>query len=186
MELVTLILLACALAMDSFAVSITAGLSLSRFKFGTVCRISFVFALFQGCMPVIGWALGQSFVETISDYDHWVVFVLLLFIGGKMIYESFKHEEQAHCINIYSNKTIIGLAIATSIDALAVGISFSLLDVEIFFPALIIGLITFAFAFTGQTIGYKLGSIFKTKVEFIGGLLLIGIGVRILISHLLA
>ncbi|MCG8579002.1 MAG: manganese efflux pump MntP family protein [Bacteroidales bacterium] len=185
MELITLLLLACALAMDSFAVSITAGLSLKQFAPATMSRISLTFAIFQGAMPVIGWSLGRNFVDIISDYDHWVVFGLLLLIGGKMVYESLRQEEEVHSINIYSKRTISALALATSIDALAVGISFSLLNVDIVFSALIIGLMTFLFSFGGLTIGLKLGSIFKRKVELIGGLLLIAIGTRVLITHLM-
>ncbi len=186
MEILTLLLIASALAMDSFAVSITAGISLQRFKAATMLRISLIFAFFQGLMPVIGWSLGLNFVEVISSYDHWVVFVLLSFIGGKMIYEAIQHQEAAHSINIYSNKTICALGFATSIDALAVGFSFSLLDVKIGIPAFVIGLTTFVFSFAGLTIGMKLGSIFRTKIELIGGLILVGIGFKVLISHLIA
>ncbi|MBK3517707.1 manganese efflux pump MntP [Carboxylicivirga marina] len=185
MELITLLLLACALAMDSFAVSITAGLSLKQFNATTMSRISVTFALFQGLMPVIGWSLGTNFAAAISRYDHWIVFALLCFIGGKMIYDAIQQHEQAHCINIYSKRTICSLAIATSIDALAVGFTFSLLEVDIVFSAFIIGLMTFIFSFAGLTIGLKLGSIFQRKVEFIGGLLLIAIGTKVLITHLL-
>ncbi|MBR8535771.1 manganese efflux pump [Carboxylicivirga sediminis] len=186
MEILTLILLASALAMDSFAVSITAGISLKRFKASTMLRISLIFAFFQGIMPVIGWSLGLNFVEVISNYDHWVVFILLGFIGGKMIYEALQHHEEAHCINIYSNRTICLLGIATSIDALAVGFSFSLLDVEIILPAIIIGCTTFLFSFGGLTIGLKLGSIFRSKIELIGGIILVGIGFKVLIEHIFA
>lgn len=186
MEILTLILIASALAMDSFAVSITAGISLKRFKAATMLRISLIFAFFQGLMPLIGWSLGLNFVEVISNYDHWVVFILLSLIGGKMIYEAMQHQEEAHSINIYSNKTICALGFATSIDALAVGFSFSLLDVEIGLPAIIIGLTTFVFSFGGLTIGLKLGSIFRTKIELVGGLILLGIGIKVLVSHLIA
>ncbi|MBS2212171.1 manganese efflux pump [Carboxylicivirga mesophila] len=186
MEILTLILLASALAMDSFAVSITAGISLKRFKASTMLRISLIFAFFQGVMPVIGWSLGLNFVEIISSYDHWVVFVLLGIIGGKMIYEALQHQEEAHSINIYSNRTICLLGIATSIDALAVGFSFSLLEVHIIYPALIIGVTTFIFSFGGLTIGLKLGSIFRSKIELIGGIILVGIGFKVLIEHVFA
>jgi len=186
MELLTLFLIAIGLAMDSFAVSITAGLSLKRFKLSTISRVSIVFAFFQGLMPVIGWALGQTFSDIISAYDHWVVFGLLLLIGGKMIYESLTQQEEAHCINIYSKRTICTLGMATSIDALAVGISFSLLNVEIFFSAAIIGVTTFILSFLGLTLGLKLGSIFRSKVELLGGVILIGIGIKVLVSHLMA
>lgn len=184
MEILSLLVLAVGLAMDSFAVSITVGLSINQFRFKTVGKVCFLFALFQGSMPVIGWWLGLSFAEAISDYDHWVVFALLLFIGGKMIYESLQYKESAPYINVYNNKTITALALATSIDALAVGISFSLLDVYIILPAIVIGLVTLLFSLLGISIGWKLGSIFRNKIELIGGLLLIAIGIKILIEHL--
>ena len=186
MELITLFFIAIGLAMDSFAVSITAGLSLKRFKLSTISRVSITFAFFQGLMPVIGWAVGQTFADIIGVYDHWVVFGLLLLIGGKMIYEALKHEDEAHCINIYCNKTICTLGVATSIDALAVGISFSLLEVQIVYSAFFIGLITFILSFLGLTIGLKLGSIIRSKVELIGGIILIMIGIKVLITHLIA
>lgn len=175
--------MAIALAMDSFAVSISAGLSLKFFQLKTMSKISVFFAVFQGLMPVIGWFLGRSFENYIKSIDHWVAFLLLSFIGGKMIYESFKHESEAPCINPHCTKTITTLAIATSIDALAVGISFSLLGVEIMFPAFIIGLTTLIFAFGGLTIGLRLGSVLKNKIEFLGGVILIGIGMKILLEH---
>jgi putative Mn2+ efflux pump MntP len=185
MKTVTLLLIAIALAMDSFAVSITAGLSLNRFKIRTIGRISIIFALCQGLMPVIGWLLGQTVVEYISAIDHWIVFGLLSFIGGKMIYESLEYQQSAPYINIYSNRTISGLGLITSIDALAVGISFSLLKVEIFFSALVIGLVTLGFSFLGLTIGWRLGSVCRNKIELVGGTILIGIGLKVLISHLM-
>ncbi|MBS2097508.1 manganese efflux pump MntP [Carboxylicivirga linearis] len=185
MEFLSLLLLAVALAMDSFAVSITVGLSIKKIKFNPVGKVCLLFAFFQGIMPVIGWALGQSFADAISAYDHWVVFALLLFIGGKMLYEAFQYNESAPFVNAYNNKTITMLAIATSIDALAVGISFSLLNVDIVMPAIVIGIVTFIFSHLGIAIGWKLGSIFRNKMEIIGGILLIGIGIKILIEHLL-
>ncbi|MCU4165251.1 manganese efflux pump MntP family protein [Carboxylicivirga caseinilyticus] len=185
MEFFSLLLIAIALAMDSFAVSITVGLSIKKIKFNPVGKVCLTFAFFQGIMPVIGWFLGQSFAESISAYDHWVVFILLLFIGGKMLYEAFQYQESAPFVNAYNNKTITMLAIATSIDALAIGISFSLLDVDIVFPAIVIGMVTFIFSHLGIAIGWKLGSIFRNKIEIIGGLLLIGIGIKILVEHLL-
>lgn len=186
MEILTLCLIASALAMDSFAVSITAGISMKRFKASTMLRISLIFAFFQGLMPVLGWSLGLNFVEIICHYDHWVVFILLSIIGGKMVYEALQHQEEAHNINIYSNRTICILGMATSIDALAVGFSFSLLEVHIVFPAIIIGITTFLFSFGGLTIGLKLGSIFRSKIELVGGILLVGIGIKVLVEHLWA
>ena len=183
MTLLTLIFIAVALAMDSFAVSITTGSVLRKFHFKAMGKISFLFALFQGAMPVIGWYAGESFEEYIRDYDHWVAFFLLTFIGGKMIYESVWGEEETPYLDPYSFRKMATLAIATSIDAFAIGISFSVLNIEIAFPALIIGLVTFIFSFAGLTIGIKLGRAFGSKVELIGGLILIFIGVKILLEH---
>ncbi len=183
LTLSTLILIAIALAMDSFAVSISTGSVLKQFHFKAMGKISFLFALFQGAMPVIGWYAGESFEEYIRDYDHWVAFVLLTVIGGKMIYESIWGEEETQYLDPYSFRKMATLAIATSIDAFAIGISFSVLNLEIVFPALIIGLVTFLFSFAGLTIGIKLGKAFGSKVELIGGLILIFIGVKILLEH---
>lgn len=185
MELISLLLIAVALAMDSFAVSISVGLSLKKFQLSTIGKVCLFFAVFQGSMPLIGWWLGQSFSDLISSIDHWVVFVLLSFIGGKMVIGALKYQESAPYVNIYSNKTITALAFATSIDALAVGISFSLLNVDIIVPALIIGLVTFFFSLIGISLGWRLGSRFRNKIELLGGIILIGIGVKILIEHTL-
>jgi len=184
MEIIALLLIAIALAMDSFAVSISAGIVLKHYQFNIFGKISIMFALFQGLMPVLGWWLGQLFEETIKAYDHWIAFILLGFIGGKMIYEALKNDNNTHCLNPYCIKTVAALAFLTSIDALAVGITFSLLDVEIIFPAIIIGITTLIFSFLGLGIGVKLGAYFGNKIEFFGGVILILIGVKILIEHL--
>lgn len=183
LSFITLLFIAVALAMDSFAVSITTGSVLKRFHFEAMGKISFLFALFQGVLPVIGWMAGESFEEYIRDYDHWVAFILLVFIGGKMIYESFWGNEDTMFLDPYSFRKMATLAIATSIDAFAIGISFSVLDQGIFYPAVIIGIVTFIFSFGGLTIGIKLGRTFGSKVELIGGLILIAIGVKILLEH---
>jgi len=185
MELSTLIFLATGLAMDSFAVAISAGTALKRFKARRMLQISITFAVCQGLMPVAGWLMGYRFVESISSYDHWVVFALLSLIGGKMIYEACQESDDSVGINIDSRRTIFLLGLATSIDALAVGFSFSLLDIAILQPALIIGLTTLLFSFSGLFIGLNLGRLLKNKVEFLGGLILIGIAFKMLLSHLL-
>ncbi len=183
MTLSTLIIIAIALAMDSFAVSITTGSVLKHFNFKAMGKISFLFALFQGAMPVVGWLAGNSFEEYIKEYDHWIAFALLCAIGGKMIYEAFWGKEGIPYLDPYSFKKMAILAIATSIDAFALGISFSILDVDIIYPAFIIGFITFMFSFAGLTIGIKIGRAFGSKAELIGGLTLIFIGVKILLEH---
>jgi len=169
--------------MDSFAVSITTGSVLKQFHLRAMGKISFLFALFQGVLPVIGWYAGESFEELIRDYDHWVAFVLLTLIGSKMIFESFSGGDEATYLDPHSFKKMATLAIATSIDAFAIGISFSVLNLDIAFPAIVIGIVTFVFSFAGLTIGIKLGRTFGAKVELIGGLILILIGVKILLEH---
>ncbi len=183
MTLPTLIFIGIALAMDSFAVSITTGSVLKQFQFRAMGKISFLFALFQGALPVIGWYAGESFEQYIRDYDHWVAFILLTLIGGKMIYEAFWGDEETSYLDPYSFRKMAALAIATSIDAFAIGISFSVLKIGIVFPAVIIGVITFIFSFAGLTIGIKLGRRFGSKVELAGGLILIFIGTKILLEH---
>jgi putative Mn2+ efflux pump MntP len=169
--------------MDSFAVSISTGSVLKQFHFRAMGKISFLFAIFQGMLPVIGWYAGESFEEYIRDYDHWVAFILLSLIGGKMIYESFWGGEDTPFLDPHSFRKMATLAIATSIDAFAIGISFSVLNIDIFYPAFIIGIVTFIFSFAGLTIGIKLGRAFGSKVELVGGLILIFIGVKILLEH---
>jgi putative Mn2+ efflux pump MntP len=148
-------------------------------------RIAFAFGLFQAVMPVIGWLTGVKLQNVMQSYDHWIAFGLLLFIGAKMIYEAFVIEENEKKQNPLKLTVLLGLAIATSLDALAVGLSFAFLHVQIILPALIIGVITFFISFLGVYLGNKIGEKFGTKMEIIGGLILIGIGVRILIQHLL-
>jgi len=183
LTLPTLIFIAIALAMDSFAASISTGSVLKHFHLKAMSKISFLFALFQGTMPVIGWFAGNSFEEYISDYDHWIAFILLSAIGGKMIHEALWGNDDSTYLDPHSFKKMAALAIATSIDALALGISFSILDVDITYPAFIIGLVTFIFSFAGLTIGVKVGNRFGSKVEIVGGLILIAIGLKVLLEH---
>lgn len=180
-----LITIAIGLAIDSFAVSISAGIALKKIHLSVMGKISLTFAFFQGMMPVVGWSIGRSFKEYIEAYDHWIAFGLLSIIGGKMVYESFDKSDDAKCaLNPYCKKTITALSVATSIDALAVGVSFSILGLEIVSPALIIGLVTFIFSFGGLIIGIKLGNFHRRKIEFAGGVILVGIGIKILVDHL--
>ncbi len=185
MDYISIVVIAIGLAMDAFAVSIAAGVSLKCFQAKPAFRVALFFGFFQAIMPYLGWLAGSSFSKSIALYDHWVVFFLLLFIGGKMIYESFiitKAESSCDPNNIIN---VFLLAIATSIDALAVGISFSILDQQIIEPIIIIGVITFVLTLFGVYIGSKIGSIFENKIEFLGGIILIAIGTKILLEHLL-
>ena len=184
MNLVTIIIIAVGLAMDAFAVSIASGITLKRVRLSYALRIALFFGGFQAVMPLIGWLVGSSFSSYIAAFDHWVAFGLLAFIGGKMIYESTVLKAAEKKTDPSKLMILIVLAIATSIDAFAVGLSFSVLQVHIIQPVIIIGLVTFLLSLLGVYIGGKFGSIFENKIEFIGGLVLIGIGFKILIEHL--
>lgn len=142
-------------------------------------------AVFQGVMPLLGWLAGNTFENSIKGVDHWVAFILLTIIGGKMIYEGIKNKgNEGNCFCPSNNTVLAGMALATSIDALIVGIGFGLLDVPILQPVLIIGSITFLFSASGVWIGHKIGNRFNSGLEIAGGLILIGLGLKILIEHL--
>ena len=176
------------LAMDAFAVSICKGIKMPKLKKLRIIIIAVFFGGFQMLMPLIGWLLGNQLVQYISAFDHWIAFSLLAFIGGKMALESFKKDENCSCEKEDSLdiKELFMLAIATSIDALAVGITFSLYpDINIVSSIGIIGAITFVLCSLGVVIGHKFGSKFKSKAELIGGLVLIGIGLKLLIEGML-
>jgi putative Mn2+ efflux pump MntP len=178
--------IALALAMDAFAVSV--GLSVHRKGLlrGQVFRLAFSFGIFQFLMPLLGWLAGQTIIESIKSIDHWVAFGLLAVIGAKMIYESFK--SRASTSNQERDPTkglvLFMLSVATSIDALAVGLSFAALDLPVFIPALIIGIVAFVMTIIGTKIGPLFGRLVGKMAEFIGGCVLILIGINILIDHL--
>jgi len=174
--------IALGLAMDSFAVSISSGSIIKRHHINNNLKIALFFGIFQGIMLLLGWIVGMSLNELLSNIDHWLAFGILTFIGVKMIIESKKSESNFDPLNTYILTT---LAFATSIDALAVGLSFSLLKISIIIPALIIGIITFILSFLGVIIGKKFGHLFQGSIEIIGGIILIIIGLKILIQHLL-
>ena len=187
MNLITIIVIAIGLAMDAFAVSVATGVTYKKPRSDHALRMALAFGGFQAIMPIVGWLAGLTLREFIGDYDHWVAFTLLAFIGGKMIYESFKIKRAQQQADTLSAAMILVLALATSIDALAVGITFSfLLAGSLVIAVIIIGLITFAFSYAGFYIGKSFGHFFETRIEAIGGLILIGIGVKILLEHLLA
>lgn len=183
MDFVAIVFIAIGLAMDSFAVSISYGTVLKNFQFREASIMALVMGGFQAVMPVVGWLLAFRFSTYISDFDHWIAFLLLLYLGGKMMYESLKKEETQKTI-CFNAKTLLILGIATSIDALAVGISFAFLNISIILPVILIGIIAFVFSFSGVFIGQRFGKLKKINVNFIGGLILIGIGTKILIEHL--
>lgn len=188
MGIVELLLIAVGLSMDAFAVSVCKGLGM---KTGINLKQTFLIALFfggfQALMPFIGWLVGSQFEKYITAYDHWIAFVLLCFIGGKMLYECIfkKGEDAAESESALDIKELFVLAIATSIDALAVGVTFALLpDVNIGTSVLLIGLTTFLLSGIGVFIGNRFGSRFEKKAEIAGGVILILIGLKILLEHL--
>ena len=184
MDFLTVFILAIGLSMDSFAVSVGCGLAEQKISFGHASKISFSLAFFQGFLPLLGWYMGTEIREYVESVDHWIAVILLLFLGGKMIAQSFKPAGQENTSDIYSWKHIITLSIATSIDALVVGFSYALASTtNILSGALIIGAVTFFFAMLGIRIGKDVGDTFGPKVELIGGIILIAIGIRIFIQH---
>ena len=183
MDLLTVFILAIGLSMDSFAVSVGCGLSEQKISFRSAAKISFSFAFFQGLLPVFGWYMGTEIREYVEKVDHWIAFILLFFLGSRMILHRFKDADQNKIADIYSWKHIITLSVATSIDALVVGFSYAMASTgNIFGGAFIIGAVTFFFAMLGIRIGKDVGNTFGTKVELIGGIILIGTGLRILIQ----
>ena len=182
MGLVELIILSVGLAMDAFAVSICKGLAMKKMKWKNAIIIGLYFGIFQAIMPLIGYLLGVRFQSAITSIDHWVAFVLLVGIGANMIREAFGEEEQLD--DSFSVKTMLPLAVATSIDALAVGVSFACIDVDIVPAIAIIGTTTFILSAVGIKIGNVFGAKYKSKAEFLGGAVLILLGLKILLEDL--
>ncbi|NLV36834.1 MAG: manganese efflux pump [Clostridiaceae bacterium] len=185
MELAELIIIAVGLSMDAFAVAICKGLSVQSLKVKHALITGLFFGGFQAIMPLIGHLFGTQFSEYIVTVDHWIAFALLSVIGINMIRES----RQEHCENVgntFGLKSMLILSLATSIDALAVGVTFAFLQVDILPAVLTIGIITFLFSAAGVKIGNVFGAKFKSKAEFAGGIILIGMGLKILVEHLTA
>lgn len=182
MSFIELFLIAVGLSMDAFAVSVCKGLSVKRLSPKHALLVGIYFGGFQFLMPVIGYLLGFRFEHIITNIDHWIAFVLLAFIGGNMIKESFGESEELN--DDFSFKTMLMMAVATSIDALAVGITFAFLSVRILPAAGLIGITTFIISGAGIYIGNVFGAKYKSKAELAGGVILILIGVKILLEHL--
>lgn len=188
MSFVELFLIAVGLAMDAFAVSICKGLQMKQinYRHGTV--IALFFGVFQGVMPLLGWFLGSSFGPYITEADHWVAFVLLAFIGGKMIYEALHGDDDGQASEsggVLDIRELFVLSVATSIDALAVGITFALLpDTNIWVSITVIAVVTFVLSLIGVIIGNRFGTRYKDKAELFGGVILVLIGLKILLEHL--
>lgn len=187
MELSAIFILGIGLSMDAFAAALVKGLCSKEKHWGLALKVGLYFGFFQGFMVWIGYTLGLSFSSLISSFDHWVAFFLLLAIGGKMIYEGFQPKDLSCEIDPGTSvKAMITISIATSIDALAVGISLALLNTKIISTALIIGVVTFSLSFIGVRIGKRWAAQLDNTAEIIGGLVLIGIGIKILLDHLMA
>lgn len=187
MSYIEILLVGIGLSMDAFAASICQGLSMKKLSVKSMLIIGLFFGGFQALMPTVGFLLGTQFEAYIVSIDHWVAFVLLCFIGGKMLFDVIKgeddeiNEEMEYKLDV---KNIAVLAVATSIDALAVGISMAFLSVDIISAASMIGITTFVISSAGVVIGHKFGTKYKDKATIVGGLILILIGVKILLEHL--
>ncbi|MBN2011206.1 manganese efflux pump [candidate division KSB1 bacterium] len=186
MNLIEIVTIACGLAMDASAVSLVAAASgyadNKRAKF----RLSFHFGLFQFIMPVLGWVAGIHFVSYVAAFDHWIAFGLLGIVGGRMILSGFDTSVEKYRSDPSRGWSLVMLSVATSIDALAIGLSLAVLDVNIWYPGVIIGGITALLSLIAIQIGKRIGALVGQRMEIIGGLILIGIGIRILAEHLLA
>lgn len=183
MGVIEILLLGIGLAMDAFAVSICKGLSMKKMNWKNAIIIALYFGVFQALMPMIGYFLGITFESLVTTFDHWIAFILLSLIGGKMIKESFDSEDNKKNDKV-DFKTMIVLAIATSIDALAVGITFAFFDVDLMLAISSIGIITFIISILGVKIGNRFGDKYQNKAELMGGIILVLLGIKILLEHL--
>ncbi len=185
MDIYTILLIGVGLSMDAFSVSVTDGIILKKPRLSQSVKIASFFGGFQFFMPVLGYLLGSAFARYITAFDHWIAFCLLGFIGAKMIWEAMHEEDECGEIkDPLDTYALFILGIATSIDALAVGITFATMAVSVLFASAIIGVMTFTISLLGVYLGSRLGNLLGNKAEIVGGLVLIGIGVKILIEHL--
>lgn len=187
MGIIELFFIGVGLAMDAFAVSICKGLNMPKMNYKQAGIIALFFGGFQALMPFLGWSLGRQFESYIVSIDHWIAFVLLAIIGGNMIKEALSDEDEDEIENTNGSldlKELFMLAIATSIDALAVGVTFAFLGVQIVPAITLIGITTFAISFAGVYIGHQFGSRYEKKAELAGGIILVCIGLKILFEHL--
>ena len=186
MGIIEIFLIGIGLSMDAFAVSVCKGLGMHRVNYAHALVIALFFGVFQGLMPVIGWLVGNAFAVYVTAVDHWIAFALLAFVGGKMLWDAFhdEGEEDESVADRLDPCELFMLAIATSIDALAVGISFSFLQIDIVVAALIIGCTTFVLSLAGVVVGNRFGARFEKPSQIAGGIVLIAIGLKILLEHL--
>lgn len=184
MDLLTITGIALALSFDSFAVSLSCGVIESKIRFISAMRIAFILALFQGGFTVLGFFLGSTVSDYIERYDHWVAFALLVILGARMVIEGMKAVEKRGPVDFTRWPVLLTMAVGTSIDAFAVGISLALLRVQIWSTGLVIGAVTFLASMTAIRIGKSAGSRLGSRVEILGGLILVAIGIRILVEHI--
>lgn len=185
MGLIEVLLIAVGLSMDSFVVSLSGGVVMRTFPWQKAFKIAFFFGFFQAAMPLLGWLTGNEFRHYIEDYDHWIAFAVLAFLGLKMIWELLmRRDAESCCFDPSRTRTLVGLSVATSIDALAVGLSFALLKVNPFSPVFVIGITTFFLSFAGLYLGRCCGKGLRWGAELLGGVILLLIGIKILIEHL--
>jgi putative Mn2+ efflux pump MntP len=184
MDPVTVTLIAFALSLDAFAVALTAGAVLVKASRRQMFRLSFHFGFFQFMMPIIGWFAGVQVESLVSSFDHWIAMALLAFVGGKMIYESFENHEEVSHTDMTKGWSLVSLSIATSIDALAVGFSLAVMNSGIVGPSIVIGLVASGMTLLGISLGQKFSEVLGKRMEFIGGLVLTGIGIRIVLEHM--
>jgi putative Mn2+ efflux pump MntP len=183
--IVSILIIAVGLSMECFAVALGTGFSMGKIRKIQVLRMSLSFGIFQAIMPVIGWLVGRTVMDYVAPYDHWVAFGLLAIVGGHMIWEFFEKKEKDKTVDVTWGVRLLVLSVATSIDSLAVGLSFAFLEVNIGMAVAIIGAVAFIVTAVGVIIGRKVGQLIGRWAELAGGLILIGIGLRILLSHLL-
>jgi len=184
MDFITITVIAIALAMDAFAVSIVSGAAYKQLHVKHTIRIALFFGAFQALMPLIGYLAGLTVQEYIADYDHWIAFALLSGVGAKMIYESFKIRPAKNNFDPANTLVLLVLSVATSIDALAIGLTLSVLEISIIIAVIIIGVVTFVLSYAGVMVGKKFGHFFENRIEAAGGVVLIVIGLKILLQHL--
>lgn len=184
MDFASILLIAIGMAMDASAVSLGIGTTGLASQPRPIFRLSFHFGLFQFFMPILGWLAGSTIASLISQFDHWVAMGLLTFVGARMIRSGLDPENETYSGDPSRGGTLVMLSVATSIDAFAIGLSLAMLQVSILYPSIVIGLVTAGLSLMGLLIGHKLGSRFGSRMEMLGGLILIGIGLRVVISHL--
>jgi putative Mn2+ efflux pump MntP len=186
LNFLSILIIAIGLGMDALSVAVGIGATARTLTPGPVLRLACSFGLFQFAMPLAGWLAGEKAADYVGRYDHWIAFLLLAFVGGKMMWESFHHEqEHLHGNDPTQGMTLLILSVATSIDALAVGFTFALLKAPIVYASVVIGIVCFLMTAGGMIFGRKLGELFGKRAELLGGVVLLGIGVKILWDHLL-